>query len=464
MEEKQSKQKIKIVRRKKKLGLWAKVAIVLCAVILVFVLAAGILGLNLLNRLYRPETPTVFAPDDEDAEETSDVSQTPAAYVTPSVTLSPAASPTPTPEVVLPLSELYTQTLLSEQVLSQMDAQAADTRYTNILLIGVDRRGTSGNSRADTLMIATIDRVNKRLKLTSILRDTLVNIEGVGYGKLNSSAAKGGVELLLKTVNNSFHLNIQNYVLVDFNMFEQIIDELGGITVEMTAAEISAANDCIAGLNKQRGVAYLWDGFIFANAGNVKLTGKQALGFARVRHLDSDFNRTNRQFSVLMAVFAKFRKASLTKQYDMLDDILPLVETNMNNASILDCMLSALSLNTDGLLHFRAPADGLYQSGSYNRSSVLLTDIPANALAMHQFIFDSAAEPKKATVLKPGESLPPRTPTPTFVFPEYSDGIIIDPSQQYPQATLEVTPEPAWTPEPTVTPAPPTESPETQQP
>ncbi len=451
MEKEQKSPKIKVVKRKKKLSVWAKIAIILGSLILACALAVGILGMNLLNRLYRPETPTTFAEDDE-LDETPE--QTPVPTKTPYGTIAPTPVPTPTPEVVLPLSDVYTQTALSGDVLLKMQEQANDSRYIHVLLIGVDRRGSSGNSRADTLIIATIDTVNKRLKLTSVLRDTLVDIPGEGYGKLNSSAAKGGVELLLTTVNESFRLNLKDYVLVDFNMFEDIIDELNGITVKMTAAEISAANDCIAGLNKQRGTEYLWDGFIFAEAGNVKLTGKQALGYARIRHIDSDFSRTNRQFSVLTAVFAKFMKASLTKQYDMLDDVLPHVETNMTNASIVNCMLSVLTLDTKGLLHFRAPADGLYKSGSYDRSSVLLCDLPANALAMHQFIFESTEEPKDAKVLSPGESLPPRTPSPTYIFPEFTDdgfgGIIvyptIDPGMPVitPEPTVEPQPTPTW--------------------
>ncbi len=447
MAQEEKKQKIKLVKQKKKLSVWAKVAIALGGVILVCILTAGILGLSLLQKLSRPETPTVFAPDDE---ELLSGEPTPAVSALPNASATPELSPTPTPEVILPLSEVYTQTLLPDDILARMEQNAADTRYTNILLIGVDRRQNKGNSRADTLMIATIDRVNKRLKLTSLLRDTLVNIPGIGYDKLNSSAASGGVALLMQTVNENFHLNITEYVMVDFFMFEQIIDELGGITVKMSAGEISAANDCIAGLNKQRGESYLWDGFIFANPGNVKLTGKQALGYARVRHLDSDFNRTNRQFAVLTAAFAKFINAKLAKQYDMLNDLLPLVETNMTDASIIDCMLSALGLNSNGLLHFRMPADELYKSGSYERKSVLMADLPANAWAMHQFIFDSAEEPQKAQVLKPGESLPPRTPSPTYLFPEYpiySEGVYIEPTPELtPAPTLAQSPTPEPTP------------------
>ena len=382
------------------------VLLILLSIVLLMGAVVAFLGLNLLNKLDRTGSTTF---EDENAVT---YTPTPAPTATPALTSGPTPSPTPTPiPSPLPLSELYNQTILTQEQLDYMDANLQDSRFIHVLLIGVDRRGSSGNSRADTVMIATIDKKNGRLKLTSLMRDMLVNIPDNGYGKMNRSAAVGGVELLLATINEAFHMNLQDYVLVDFNMFEDVIDALGGVTVRMSAEEISAANDCIAGLNKERGIADLWDGFIFAEAGNVKLTGKQALGYARVRKIDSDFSRTNRQFKVLNAVFAKFKDASLTKQYSFLEEILPLVETNMTNARILECATSALSMNTQGLLSYRLPVDDLYENGRYEGSFVFLTDLPANALALHQFIFDAADEPDEAKVLSPGASLPPRTPS-----------------------------------------------------
>ena len=261
------------------------------------------------------------------------------------------------------------------------------------------------------MLIATIDTVNNRLKLTTIMRDMLVNIPGHGYGKLNSAAVKGGLDLLFETLNSNFYLNLSEYVLVDFNMFEEIVDALGGVTVRMSAEEISEANDCIAGLNKQRGIADTWDGFIFANEGNVKLTGKQALGYARIRHIDSDFNRTKRQFKLLNQIYAQFMKADVSRQYKMLEKILPMVETNMTNDRIISCATKALGMGAGGLLYCRIPADETYKTDKYERKSVVLADMPANAKALHEFIFDSAEEAEDAKVLSPGESLPPRTPT-----------------------------------------------------
>lgn len=442
---------------KKKPGVLARIAILFGIVTLILAAGAVLLGFGLLGRITRPETPAVFEEDEPDVTE-APATPTPE----PGTTAPPSAppTPTPTPEPVLPLAELYPQTKLTQAQYDTIDAHNKDSRnYDHVLLLGVDRRGKSGNSRADTMMLATIDKKNGRLKLTSILRDLLVEIPGHGEGKLNSAAALGGVDLLMKTISHNLHIEVDRYVLLDFRMFEKVIDKMGGVTVKMSAAEISAANDCIAGLNKQWGVPYLWDGFIFANPGNVKLTGKQALGFARVRHMDNDFKRTSRQFEILEAAFAKFMKKNVTQQYSLLYDLLPLVETNLTNGEITELAFNAFSVNAGGILHYTVPADGMYKSGSYKRSSVLLSDLSANAWAAHTFIFVSDEVPKDAKVLAPGESLPPRTPSPSMS-PAPTDGfwppfetpdLFPTPEQTPTNPPTPVPTEPQPTPEPTPT-------------
>ena len=375
---------------------------ILLAVIGIALIAAVILGMNLLNSLNRPgDTPIFEATED-------DILITPAPLPTFDATPAPSATPAPTP---IPMSEVYEQTWLDPVTISNMEKNKADERYIHVLLIGVDRRSSSGNSNTDTMMIATIDTVHNSLKLTTIMRDMLINIPGEGYGKMNSAAVRGGTELLFETINSNFCLDLTEYVLVDFSMFERIVDEIGGVTVKMTAEEISETNDCIAGLNKQRGIADTWDGFVFAEAGNVKLTGKQALGYARVRKIDSDFSRTERQYKLLNNIYAKFRSLDAAKQYKLIEDILPMVETNMTNQRIIDCAAKVLGMDVGGMLYCRIPAEDTYESAKYERKSVVLADMPANAALLHQFIFLSAEEAEEAQVLKPGASLPPRTPT-----------------------------------------------------
>lgn len=398
--------------KKKKLKGWQTALIVLGGIIVVLGIAGLILANNLLNRISRPQEPATFT------EETPAPEATPAPTPEASADASlptPEPTPSPTPEIILPLRELCSQTSLSaEQYLKMEEHNANTAQFYNVLLLGVDRRGNSGNSQTDTMMIATVDKAHNRLKLTSVMRDTLVEIPEHGEFRLNSAAVKGGVELLFSTINHNFHLPLDKYVLVDFSMFEKIIDKLGGVTVRMTAEEISAANDCIAGLNKQLGVEYLWDGFIFADEGNVLLTGKQALGYARIRKIDSDFTRTNRQYKVLNAVFAKFKSQSLTKQYDLMYELLPLVETNLGNDEIINMAVSVLGMDVGGLLHYRLPADATYAQGKFHGSSVLLADLSQNAWLLHEFIFESSDAPEEAKVLTPVASNAPRTPAPTI--------------------------------------------------
>lgn len=396
----------------KKTGRIGRIIAWFAVALAVLALAAVFFGMRLLNRITRPGAtpqPTPPAP--------------PETAIPGEPTPTPTPDPEPEPSLPMPLADLYPQTALSAEQIQTIRAHNEDANYVNVLLLGVDRRGRSGDSRTDTMMIATIDKVNKRIKLTSLLRDLLVDIPGHGENRINRATTLGGVDLLRQTIEQNLHIRTDGYVLVDFRMFEQIIDEIGGVTVRMTAEEISATNDCIAGLNKQWNVENLWDGFVFAQAGNVKLTGKQALGYVRVRKIDSDFSRTNRQFKLLNAVYAKMLRSS--KLYSILYDVMPLVETDLDNSAIFAMAVDLFGLSAQGLLHSTIPAEGTYKSTTYNRSSVLLADLTQNAWLAHAFIFEAATEPDEAKVLKPGPSLPPRTPSlPTAPpEPEHSGGL-----------------------------------------
>lgn len=449
----------------KKLGVAAKVVIALLSLVLVLALVVGILGTNLLNRLTRTDADDAYLPAETEtpivSDEAPDMTPTPTRSQGPTVSdgqdAGAVGGATPTP--ALPLSEYYSQTALTTEQLLNFKNDNLNIQYINVLLIGADRRAKKGSYNSDTMMIATIDKVHNRLKLTSLMRDMLVEIPGYGYGKLNSAAARGGVQLLFDTIYHNFHIKITNYVLVDLYSFVEVIDAMGGVTVEMTAEEISSANDNIAGLNKQLGVDYLWDGFIFADPGPVKLTGKQALGYIRIRHLDSEFVRVERQYYLLSIVFAQFMKMSATKQYNVLYDMLPLVETNLTNAQIIDIATSALSMKAKGILFYRLPVEGLYQNGKWEKRFVFFGDLPAMSLRLNEFIYDSDETPKAVQLHTPNPSLPARTPNP--------GGITASPAASGAQVGLTSTPEitqeptPQATPEPTpqTTPDPGTESP-----
>ncbi len=408
------------IAQKPKKTVLRKLLIAACIFIGAALLLFISLGALLLSRISKQGTHTFQQDPVIPVEITPSPASTPKPpqSAAPSPTITPAAEEAPDealPEFEpLPLQDIYPQTALSDAQLQIMKTQNAEkSQFTHILLVGADRRGTRGDSNADTIMIATLDKRNNRLKLTSVLRDCFVPIPGFEDGRINSALAHGGMPLLLQTLNSMLHLELTNYVLVDFRMFEDIIDKMGGVVIRMSAAEISAANDNIAGLNKQRGASYLWDGFIFAEAGNVRLTGQQALAYARIRKIDSDFSRTNRQFKVLNTIFSKFRSKKLTEQYELMYDLLPLVETDLSGIQIIDIGISALSMDTSGILHATIPFEGHYRSGNVRGRSALALDLPMTAWKAHEFMYAFAGQPDEAPLLQGGPSLPPRTPGPT---------------------------------------------------
>lgn len=283
------------------------------------------------------------------------------------------------------------QSKLTEEELRAIEETQKREGAVNILLIGVDRRGSSGYSRSDTLLIATLDKKNSRLKLTSLMRDMYVPISGNGENRINSACAKGGPGLLMQTINENFSMDLSTYVLVDFDMFDKIVDKLGGVTVEMSSGEVSEANDCIAGLNLQQGRERT-SGLITKRSGQIKLTGQQALGYCRIRHFGSgDYARTSRQFKVLRAIYEKFMQVDAGKKLSVLYDVLPYIETNMSDDQIISLATTVISMNINAseLMHYRLPVEGSYKSTKIKGMQVLLPDIPANTLALHRFIYEA---------------------------------------------------------------------------
>ena len=166
---------------KKKLSLAAKILLCLLALVLVAGAVAVALGLDLLNRVSRPEEDGFIVEGTPEPEEEYAPDQTPTPTRTPVVTPTPHPSATPRP--VLPVSEYYEQTYLTEEQFAKMAENNVSDEFINVLLIGADRRATKGSYNSDTMMIATIDKRHSTLKLTTLMRDMLVNIPGYGYGR-----------------------------------------------------------------------------------------------------------------------------------------------------------------------------------------------------------------------------------------------------------------------------------------
>ncbi len=241
----------------------------------------------------------------------------------------------------------------------------------NILLIGLDDDGDSGTSRSDTMMLLSVDRINKKLKLTSFLRDMWVEIPGYKKAKLNASYSKGGAQLTMDTIEYNFDVDIDNYVIVDFEMFRKIIDALGGITVEITEKEAAFINRTTSSTVK---------------AGLNELNGKKALIYARIRKLDSDFYRTQRQRKVITAIVEKIKTINPVDLIEISKDILPLITTDINAVEMVFTGISSLSC-LGGIEQLQVPADNAYVSKRISGQAALVPDMEKNIKNIKDFIY-----------------------------------------------------------------------------
>ncbi|SHK18088.1 transcriptional attenuator, LytR family [Clostridium cavendishii DSM 21758] len=219
------------------------------------------------------------------------------------------------------------------QISDEAEKLAKENKVKNILLIGSDEGTVDDHGRSDSMIVISVDRKNKKIKTTSFMRDMLLTLPGIGEKNLNNAYAFGGSELLVKTMNYNFGLDITDYVKVDFGSFIKIIDKLGGVDIDIKQDELQSTNTIIDNLCK--GELKIEPIFI-KKAGVNTLNGMQALGYSRNRTTGNDFDRTNRQRIVLQAVLDKISKAGYVDGLKYANDILPDVTTTLSIGEISD--------------------------------------------------------------------------------------------------------------------------------
>ena len=256
-------------------------------------------------------------------------------------------------------------------------------KITNIALFGIDSlNGEAG--RSDSIMVATIDPVHKKIKVTSIMRDSYVNIEGYGLDKINHAYAYGGPELAIKTINENFGLNIKNFATVDFSSLPTIINLLGGIDIEITNEEIQYINDYINSLNALEGTA---SSNIY-NPGVQHLDGIQALAYSRIRYTaGGDYERTQRHRTVLNALFNKILSSPMTSYPSLLNKLLPYVETSLTTTDVLSLATEVVGIGNN-LEQDRFPRDGYGEGATIGGVYYLTFDIETAKTQMREYIFN----------------------------------------------------------------------------
>lgn len=330
-----------------------KVLLIILAVLLlllVTVVAAGLIFLNsFLNKLDRQEiTGDINLPEDEVYEEAT-------------------VDATDSHEHIDEAQKDY-------ENVQQIDP-LENANIKNILLIGSDRRSTGENGRSDAMILVSLNFDTGKIHLTSLMRAMYVCIprsDGDIWGMLNASYSWGGPKLLIETVENNFRIDIDHYVVVDFSSFKLAIDTLGGVDIYLKDFEASR----ILGVS---------------GAGTYHLSGAQALNYSRLRYTDNDFVRTSRQRNVVEALMKKALTSDLASLMSLADQILPHVNTNLNNTEIIYYLSKSPSLLGNPITQRMLPIENetgkTYTGKIYvNGREMYKVDFETNIKALHEFM------------------------------------------------------------------------------
>lgn len=282
------------------------------------------------------------------------------------------------------LDSMLNKTVTEEVDLNQIEVIEDNTpkahEVVNVMLVGADSHGgitSYHEERSDVFKIVSLDYTDKLIKLTSLDRDAVVYIPPKEeYGHFNWAYSFGGYTYSLATINHNLDLDLTKYVSFSFAGFIDVIDILGGIDIELTQAEanvINASPDCTK----------------YVSEGENHLDGTCALIYARIRKIDSDFNRMDRQSNVIKAVINKVKDSSLTDILDIINKCLPYITTNLTNDEIKQYVKDILGFNLTNIQTHTYPTNGS-EDVCINKDSLggyIIRSYSNQVIDLHKYIY-----------------------------------------------------------------------------
>lgn len=249
----------------------------------------------------------------------------------------------------------------------------------NIMLIGQDRRPGEERARSDSMILVSMNKEKGTIRLTSFMRDLYVQIPGYLDNRLNAAFRYGGTDLMNETFKVNFGLEIDGNVMVDFDEFTEIIEILGGVTLEISGAEAKYMNSCATATKTfKAGVNYF--------------NAAEALDFTRMRYAaGGDYGRTDRQRRVLMAIAESFRDADIRTLWTAIEEILPHIVTNLDNSQIIEYATTGLSILGSGaqIETLRIPQDDAHRNASIRGMAVLVPNLEMCREDLQEFIYEN---------------------------------------------------------------------------
>lgn len=284
-------------------------------------------------------------------------------------------------------SVIYTNKITTEEkeINESNEHLDVETKIKNILLIGVDKRSGENTGRTDSIMIATVDPENNSVKLTSVLRDTYVEIPEHGYNKINAAFAIGGVELLSRTLKYNFNITLDNYITIDFFNFQNVIDSIGGIEIDVKDTEVNEINKYIKEVNGTNST-------LLTTSGLQVLNGQQALSYSRIRYVgNSDFERVERQKRVMSACLDKVKNMGALEYPKLLSSVYSSIDSDMTLANIITLGNTVYQMKNLQLQNLRIPSDDNITLGDMyigsDKVSVVFPNLQATTEEVLNFIY-----------------------------------------------------------------------------
>jgi len=267
----------------------------------------------------------------------------------------------------------YEPTELKENSSVSQSSLLSSPAVTNILLMGIDTNDVSAKTRSDSMILLSVDNIHSGVKLTSFMRDMYVTVPGHGDTKLTHACAYEGPQLTVDTIELNFSVKIDAYIKIGYEIFVQLIDGIGGITVsEIDSTESKAL--AREGVNIEPGT-------------NIHLNGFQALQYCRIRKGQSDFQRTERQREAITLIIKKAVRTNPITLLKLAKSIIPQVESSLSKADIIKLVIKVLPCVFGDIDQLQIPADGTWSSGTRDGMSVLLVDKDENKKAIKEFIY-----------------------------------------------------------------------------
>ncbi|MBQ3051048.1 MAG: LCP family protein [Clostridia bacterium] len=270
---------------------------------------------------------------------------------------------------------------LTGDVAADVGTLLSNAKLYNVLIVGVDSRRNDYAGRSDAMVVLTVNPLSQKVVMTSLLRDSYVDIPGHGQERLNEAYNFGGTSLLKKTIRQNYGIRIDAFMVVNFGDLIEFVDDIGGVEMTVTKKEVPVINKYTSDQNKEIYGRKDTPDALPVKGGTYRFNGMQALAYARVRYVGLDFGRTERQRKVLTASVKQLLSLPVDKQVQVIAKYMLRVKTDLTVPELLYLILVFATLDQYETSSIALPVEGTYKYQRVNGKEVIAVDLAANRAA-----------------------------------------------------------------------------------